>query len=306
MHVGDVAVCDIRGRLVASAGDPRRRVFARSCMKPVQAAVSADAAGVDLSDREFAIMCSSHNGEAVHVAAVAAVLARAGMTVEALRCPPAYPLDPSSMATSSAPRRVTSDCSGKHAGMLLACAGSGWDAATYTARAHPLQRRIRRAVVRLSGAHELSIGVDGCGVPVHGMALASMATLYARLGSEDAVASEPTITRCVEAMLAEPYLVGGRDRVDTAIMQVAPHVLAKGGAEALYCASLRGSGLGVAVKIGDGGSRAGRAALVRALRLAGGLSSAEVNELRRYARPPVLGGGRRVGDVVAEFELRRR
>jgi L-asparaginase II len=305
VHLGDVAVCDAAGRVVAAAGDPGRRVFARSCMKPLQAAVSVAAAEEELPDRELAIMCSSHNGEPVHLAAVRAVLARAGATVEALRCPPSYPLDPQSMATSMERRREASDCSGKHAGMLLACARSGWDARTYTARAHPLQRRIHRAVLRMTGLDAVDVGVDGCGVPVHGMALASMAVLYARLGRSDAEA-ERTMARCVQAMLAQPYLVGGRNRVDTAIMRVAPHIVAKGGAEALYCASLRDAGLGVAIKIADGGSRAGRAVLVRALRLVDGLSAAEAATLRHYAKPAVLGGGRRVGDVVADFDLRSR
>src|SRR5205823_191839 len=76
VHLGDVAVCDARGRLVAWAGDPNRRIFARSCMKPVQAAVSYRAAeGADtIPDRELAVMCASHNGEPVHLGVVRAVL----------------------------------------------------------------------------------------------------------------------------------------------------------------------------------------------------------------------------------------
>ena len=40
VHLGDVAVCDANGRLLASVGDPDHVAFARSCMKPIQAAVS--------------------------------------------------------------------------------------------------------------------------------------------------------------------------------------------------------------------------------------------------------------------------
>ena len=32
VHLGHIAVCDANGRLVASAGDPKQPVFARSCM----------------------------------------------------------------------------------------------------------------------------------------------------------------------------------------------------------------------------------------------------------------------------------
>ena len=39
VHLGHVAVCDADGRLVVALGDPDHRVFARSSMKPLQAAV---------------------------------------------------------------------------------------------------------------------------------------------------------------------------------------------------------------------------------------------------------------------------
>src|SRR5918994_6276271 len=45
VHYGSVAVADADGRVVASAGDVGRVAFARSSMKPLQAAVSLDLAG---------------------------------------------------------------------------------------------------------------------------------------------------------------------------------------------------------------------------------------------------------------------
>jgi L-asparaginase len=101
-------------------------------------------------------------------------------------------------------------------------------------------------------------------------------------------------------------MVGGRGRVDTAVMAATGDVVAKGGAEGLFCASLMRSGLGVALKVADGGSRAGRAALVRILHQLDALSPAASRDLRSYARPPVMGGGRPVGALVAEVDLRRR
>jgi L-asparaginase II len=307
VHLGDVAVCDQDGRVVASAGEPARPVFARSCMKPIQAAVCLREIAEELPPRELAVMCSSHNGEAEHVRAVLSLLRRAGLTAASLLCPPSYPLDAASMACSKGPRRELSDCSGKHAGMLLACRRSGWDPASYPERGHRLQRRIRRAVLRASGLETVAIGVDGCGVPVHAMPLSSLATVYARLTTPATLGDlELQARACVEAMLAEPYMVGGRDRVDTAVMGATGDVVAKAGAEGLYCTSLMRSGLGVALKVADGGSRAGRAALIRVLRQLDALSSTAVRDLRPYARPPVLGGGRPVGALVAEANLRHR
>ena len=64
-----------------------------------------------------------------------------------------------------------------------------------------------------------------------------VATMYARLsdpGGQGPLA--PAVDRVVTAMRAEPYLVGGRNRIDTEVMRAAPEVVAKEGAEALNCA----------------------------------------------------------------------
>jgi L-asparaginase II len=307
VHLGNVAVCDPDGRLVASAGDPGHVVFARSCMKPLQAAVSLAAIGEDaIPDREIAVMCSSHNGEPAHLGAVRALLDRASLPPDALRCPPAWPLDPETMARAQLRNPQFHDCSGKHAGMLLACVRSGWDPATYANRAHPLQRRVLRAVRRATDLEALEVGVDGCGVPVHGMPLAAMATLYARLADPARAGPlAPSIERAVEAMLAEPWFVGGRARDDTAIMEATGDVLAKEGAEALDCAAVLPTGLGVAVKVADGGERAAGPALIHALAQLDALDRAQLRMLEPFARPPVLGGGQPVGGLEPVFSLRR-
>ena len=253
---------------MAWAGDPDRTVFARSSMKPLQAAVSLQAAGAgDLSDREVAVICASHNGEEVHVDAVSRVLERAGLGFEALRCPPGWPLDPEAMGNAGRPRRELHNCSGKHAGKILAAVRAGWDRGAYLDPEHPLQQRILEAVTTAVGREGIQVGVDGCGAPVHGMPLARMALLYAVLAAPDRLgALAPTAARATAAMRAEPYLVAGRDRLDTALMEVAENVVVKAGAEGLVCAALMDRGLGIAVKISDGAGRADGPALIRALR----------------------------------------
>lgn len=305
-HGGHVAVCDADGRLLAVAGDPDREVFARSCLKPLQAAVALQLIYEDLTDREIAVMCSSHNGESVHLRAVHALLQRAGLTTASLRCPPAWPLDPDVMASAGRRRRELHDCSGKHAGMLLACVDAGYERATYLARSHPLQRRIRRATLAAIDRDDTRVGVDGCGAPIFTGAVRDWATLFARLGQPDRLGSVAEGAElAVGAMLAEPYLVGGRGRLDTDVMAVTGEVLVKEGAEALTCASIPALGLGIAVRAEDGGERAVGPALIRALRDLGAITRGDVTELREHARPVVLGGGRPVGEIVSDLMLRR-
>jgi L-asparaginase II len=305
VHRGHVAVCDADGRLVAFAGDPTREVFVRSCAKPFQAAVALAAIGTTLPDRLVAIMCSSHNGEPVHVRAVRSLLAEGHLTFGDLQTPPGWPIDQRSMARARERRPELHDCSGKHAGMLLASVRSGWPLESYRQRGHPLQRKILSAVRRASGMDRVRVGVDGCGVPVHGMPLRSIATMYARLSDPDRLGDLATsASAATSAMRAEPYLVGGRHRDDTALMRATDDVVAKEGAEALDCAVSLGAGIAVAVKIDDGGYRAAGPALIRALALMDLLPRATRRELTREASPPVMGGGGPVGTLVADFDLR--
>ena len=304
VHSLDVAVCDADGNLVAWAGRPDRLIFARSCMKPLQASVSLMEGGEELPDDELAIMCASHNGEPVHVRAVIAVLGRAGLGVSALQNPARWPMDEQARAEVSSPAPELGDCSGKHAGMLLACVRRGWPTASYREPDHPLQQRILEAVRVWTGWNDLAAGVDGCGVPVHGMPLSSMAALYARLASPPGDdQGHGAARRAVGAMRSEPYMVGGRSRLDTDLMSASADFVVKEGAEALTCAGVTSAGLGVAVKVADGGHRAAAPAMMRTLELLGVLEPARLPTLGRHARPWVLGGGRPVGEMVVDLEL---
>ena len=53
----------------------------------------------------------------------------------------------------------------------------------------------------------------------------------------------------------------------------------------------------------DGAGRASGPALIRALRVLEVLDDRSVEALEPFARPPVLGGGQPVGQLLAEFDL---
>jgi L-asparaginase II len=307
VHVGSVAVCDADGRLVASAGDPDRLVFARSSMKPLQAAVSLSSIADALPAELAAIACASHNAEPEHVAAVRRLLRGGRLSPVALRCPPDVPSRHVDARVVARPRPIFHNCSGKHAAMLRASAVAGWPLETYRNRGHPLQRAVLRAVVAATDVEEPAIGVDGCGVPVFGVPLRAMATLFARLAAPARLGRlSAWVELATRAMLEHPFLVAGTGRTDTVLMGAASGVVSKGGAEGLSCAAVLEGGLGVAVKIADGGERAAGPALIHALWRLGAIDDQGLERLGDVARRPVLGGGRRVGELVASFTLRRR
>jgi L-asparaginase II len=306
IHLGHVAVCDASGRLLAAAGDPDRLLFSRSSMKPLQAAVSLGRIGESPPRELVAVMCASHNGEPVHVRIVRRLLRSGGLSERHLGCPPDLPMAPQARRAVAGPRRIYHNCSGKHAGMLVASDRAGFELATYLRPSHPLQREIVRAVRTATDVERPLIGVDGCGAPVHGLPLRGMATLFARLSGPERLGrlTEHAAT-AVGAMRAEPYLVAGRGRSDTRIMEAVPGVICKVGAEGLHCAAVLGQGVGVAVRIDDGSDRAAGPALVKSLELLGILDGSQLEKLSPVATPAVLGGGRPVGALEAAFRLRR-
>jgi L-asparaginase II len=305
IHLGHVVACDPDGAVVASAGDPGRVLFARSSLKPLQAAVALEALeGVHLEDRAVAVMCGSHNGEPMHVDAVAGLLAQVGLDEAALRCPAAWPRLPEDVARAGRIRPIFHNCSGKHAGMLVASEHMGWDTQAYLDPSHPLQSRIREAVRACIGVDgPPAEGVDGCGAPIYAMTLAELATLFAQLATGRTGRLEPFAARALDAMRREPYLVAGRDRVDTALMEATEELVVKGGAEGLVCAASPQRGIGVAVRVDDGSPRAVAPALLHALRSLEVVHDAQVEVLERFARPPVLGGGGPVGALTSDFLL---
>jgi L-asparaginase II len=300
VHAGDVAVVDPAGRVVASAGDPERLLFGRSCEKPVQGAVSVDAIDEPgLTDDEVAVLSGSHDGDDVHVRAVRRLLRRGPVSVSALQ-------NPRDRLSGGRRSRIHDNCSGKHAAMLVASARNGWDLATYRERRHPIQRRVARAVAVATGVDDPVVGVDGCGLPVHGVPLRAIATMYARLARPDPFRRlAPPVERVVGAMLASPILVGGRNRLDSDVIAATGNVVAKEGAEGLVCAALLGPGLGVAVKVADGSWRRAGPAFVKVLDDLGALDPEAVDRLAGHARQPVLGGDEPQGAVEAVVRLRR-
>jgi L-asparaginase II len=97
--------------------------------------------------------------------------------------------------------------------------------------------------------NEVPTGVDGCGVVTFALPLERMAYAFSRLPQLDGGG------RVVAAMRSNPELIRGPGAPDTELMQGEGGWVAKGGAEGLMCA-VDANGLGVALKVEDGGSRA--------------------------------------------------
>ena len=315
VHFGAVAVANRHGKLTAHAGDAHWLTFSRSTLKALQALPFMQAGGpahFGFGPQQLAMLCASHNGEDKHVAQTQAMLDKAGLGTQALRCGCHVPSIFGTLETTP-PAGYQYDerhnnCSGKHAGFLAYCVQHGLSLDDYIAPAHPLQQAIRRDVARAVGleAADLVPGIDGCSAPNYAMPLSNLARGYARLasGARDSEfgASFATLG---EAMTAHPEMVSGTGRNDLAFMRAGRgDWVSKIGADGVQVVGSKSRGEALALKIMDGNKQALYAATVEALDQLGWLDAAQREELEPWrARLIVNARGLRVGERRPAFRL---
>jgi L-asparaginase II len=105
----------------------------------------------------------------------------------------------------------------------------------------------------------------------------------------------------VHAMQTRPFLVGGTDRFDSALIEATEgRCIAKIGAEGIHCVALVDEGIGVAVKVEDGAQRAQFPAVLAALQHFGALPRELPPRLAEYTHRSIRNSrGEVVGEVRA-------
>jgi L-asparaginase II len=322
VHHGAIAVVDVAGNLVASAGDVERVFFYRSSAKPFQAIPVVESGAADRfgwTERELALCCASHSGEPHHQAEVRAMLASLGLTPDALQCGCVVPYNEAEGARVAAGLVELSplqcDCSGKHAGMLATCVHEGLPIETYLDPAHPLQRRILgiMADVLRRPADTIVLGTDGCSLPTFAAPLRAFAASWATLADPDAAPlgagreHAPALRRLRAAMLAAPENVAGTDELVTDLMRLGEgRIVAKSGAEGLICLALPEHGLGVAIRVLDGSFRTHPVVVAETLRQLDLIDPATIDAILTAHSPAIRNHNRRhVGDIRPAFALQR-
>ena len=299
-HRGAIAALAADGSILLADGTADAPMFPRSSNKPFQAAAMLRC-GLKLDGELLALAAASHSGEDFHVAGVRAILASAGLTEDALQCPPDYPLDEHAnramIAAGAEPDRIHMNCSGKHAAMLATCVAAGWPTGTYRDPAHPLQQEIRAAIGRLAGEPVTAVGVDGCGAPLMAISVTGLARAFRSM-----VLAEPGTAelQVADAMRAYPEWTSGTTRPERALMKAVPGLLLKSGAEGVEGFSLADGRAG-AFKTEDGAARGRVPVTVALLRQLGADAEpgADVGALAALATSPVYGGGQVVGEIRA-------
>jgi L-asparaginase len=291
-HIVHAVICDDRGRVLSVAGNAETATFVRSALKPFQALAVTTTGTLErynLSDRDLAIITSSHKGTVEQVRQAFNILWRADLDPTTLQCPiPQGKQSP-----------LEYNCSGKHAGMLAVCQQRHWPLTNYLERKHPIQQLILGKVAELlrMPAEEFISAHDDCGAPTYLMQLGQMASLYALLASSNNLDME----RIVRAMTHHPALVAGDGEFDTELMRLSPgELVSKTGAEGVQCIARLGEGMGLAIKVMDGAKRAKYAVAIYLLQQMGWISPSVAESLSEKFM--ILGKYKRL-EVVGELSF---
>ncbi|MBM4273658.1 MAG: asparaginase [Deltaproteobacteria bacterium] len=310
-HRGLIAVVDAQGNLQGHLGDVEIQVCMRSLAKPFQALpviTSGAAQAFELGPEVLALFSGSLSGQDFQTELVTQVLARLGLTVEALQCgshPPLHRGTAQSLNKGGLkPTALHHTCAGKHACMLVLCVHHGWPLENYLNMDHPVQQLILGTVARMVGVppDRISVAIDGCGAPVFYVPLKNIALGYARLAAAE---KGSPAGKLMEAIFSHPRHIAGDGRLDTEVMLALPgRVFAKSGAEGGYAMALADRGLGVALKIEDGQARAMNPAVVAVLEQLGYLTAEAQEALKSYFSPPILNHRKEeVGRIQPVFKL---
>jgi len=294
LHRGHAVVCNGQGKILQSWGDASTLIYPRSSCKMVQALPLIDsgaAAGFGLKSEQLALACASHQGAEVHTSLVQGWLRDLDLSDKDFRCGPQMPNDMPArtdlIKTDASPCQFHNNCSGKHSGFLTLNKHLKGHA-EYVEADHPVQIAVRSAFEEMTGETSPGFGIDGCSAPnyacsVHGLARAMGRFAEAHKHSD---ARSKAATALVSAMIEHPDLVAGETRACTELMRaMGGKVAIKTGAEGVFVAILPEQGLGVALKISDGATRASEAAMCAILIRLGVLEAKHPATLKRLNTP---------------------
>lgn len=223
--------------------------YGRSMMKPFYIKVFSEELK-SCNIQQQAISVSSHNGTAQHVDAAQSLLDESEWGL--MLTPLDLPLVQFGRQVRR-PRRWYNNSSGHHAAILAGAKIRGWNRAGYTLPSHPVFTEYMKIVKKYLGSNwePLKIARDGDGLPTVSMTVNELAKCYAGLVKNK---KEDWIW---DAMVQEPDLVGGYNRLDTTIMKSCNgKVIAKEGADGLLGMAIDHpdypEGLGIVIKIAHG------------------------------------------------------
>ncbi|RXZ82470.1 asparaginase [Paenibacillaceae bacterium] len=316
-YAGHVCGISDTGEIRYFVGNPRHMTFMRSAAKPFQALPAfkhgiADQYG--FTGKEQAITTASHRSEPFHVDVLESMLGKIGIDEQELVCHSSYPLNERArdtlVAEGKPPRRLYHNCSGKHLGVLAYCKSKGYPLEGYEQLDHPVQQEILETLAEMADypQEQIHIGIDGCGFPVFAIPLANAAKAYLKLACPDLIGnadSEAAVSHMTGMMNKHYEMVSGSDMICSSLL-MDDNIVAKGGAQGVYCFGLRKERMAFALKVMDGSESKWALIVASILEQIGYTNADTIARLYRLCpEQTVNGSGTAVGEQQAVFRLEK-
>ena len=318
IYRGDIAIVNTRGEITFSVGDSEKITYWRSAAKPIQALLVIYSGAVDkygFTEKETAIMTSSHSSEGGHIKLIYSILEKISLDEGNLLCgaypafqkPTTEPLAQNKIHTKS----IYNPCSGKHVALLTLCQYYRWRINDYYKLEHPVQQMILEIIAKVTEypKEEIYLGIDNCGVPVFGLPIENMSYAYTRIANWELLPLkyQQAAKRIFLSMVKYPEIVGGTNRFDTDLMRISEgKLLAKSGADGVFCIGVRNeNGMGITIKMESGNMKFLPPVAVHILDQLKILSKEKLNQLKKYC-PLWMKNYRneKVGKFISDFKLR--
>lgn len=295
---GRAVVVDVLGHVIRSWGDIHEPVFGRPSLKFIQALPLIEQGAAEayhLSLEEVALSLASHHGEERHVVILEAWLKKLGRDERILACGIHTPLY---RMTTQRPQKfyekpsvLQNACAGNHLGMLTTALHRNEPIEGYLSKEHPVQRRVEQALAEMTDidTNYTPYGTDECGIPAFAFPLFNIALAMARFADPSHLhyPRQKAIHYLLSAVEAHPELIAGENGFDTKVIKTTQgRVVCKGGAGGVQVGILPSLGLGLALKIDDGNTKAAEVAFLALLRSLGAIDDDLCEKLD--VRPPLM------------------
>lgn len=311
---GSIVVVDCNGKIVYSCGDPKEIAFPRSSTKLFQAMVPLSLGAkekFDLTAQEIAQICASHSGEDFHIKTVCGILQKLGLDESYLKCGAHYPfkqdIELKMKIKGEKPRNIHNNCSGKHAGMLMAAVLMNVSLDNYYMLQHPVQKKIKEMIETLCVCKipDKNISVDGCGVPVHALQLYNYAYGMARLADyKNLHGALPVYAKdIIDSITAYSEYTSGSDRLDHLLIKKYPgRLIVKSGANGYFGGLLPDKKYGIAIKTYDGVVGMRNIVLVHLLKKLGIIEESDYAYFDKIADTVIKNHrGETVGEIIPQM-----
>jgi len=125
---------------------------------------------------------------------------------------------------------------------MAAARENGWDVKSYYDPEHPLQKEILHLVSEFTEVtkEDISKSVDGCGLPVFSLPLYNMALSFLKFVCPEMIPEESTrkaVERIGNVMNQHPKMIASHRFICTELLSD-QNIIAKGGAQGVYCFAL--------------------------------------------------------------------